>query len=591
MEIKERILRIRESMDQSGVAAYIVPSQDPHLGEYVGEHFKSRQWISGFTGSAGTVVFTSEKAGLWTDGRYYIQAEKQLQGTGIELFRAADIGVPTYTQWLNTELKENDTIGFDGRLFSEAAVEKMEKELMDKSIKINSNLELINPIWIDRPGIPSDEIFIHDTKYCGKSRVEKLFEVRNVMKENGANYYLLSSLDDICWLLNIRGNDVPNNPFVTAYALVGENETFLYISKKKVNSLVEKELMRDGILIKEYDEVYNHVSNLEDSASIILDLSITNFSLAKSINKNMKKVNATNLTTMMKAIKNVVEIENIKDAYIKDGVALVQLFKWIKENVGKITEIDVVKKAEELRKNQPLCVGPSFDSIAGYKENAAMMHYNPYNEEIPRVLKEEGFFLLDSGGQYLNGTTDITRTIALGHITEEEKRDFTLVLQSVIALSTAKFLYGATGSNLDILARKPLWDQGIDYKCGTGHGIGFFSNVHEQPQRFSQVLNNIKLEKGMMLTIEPGVYKEGRHGIRTENTVIVKECEKTEFGQFMCFEELCYVPIDLRGIDHEMLSDFETQWLNNYHAKVFEVLSPYLDEPCLKWLLEETRKI
>ncbi|MEG0774282.1 aminopeptidase P family protein [Clostridium sp.] len=591
MEIKERILRLRESMDQNGVAAYIVPSQDPHLGEYVGEHFKSRQWISGFTGSAGTVVFTSEKAGLWTDGRYYIQAEKQLQGTGIELFRAADIGVPTYTQWLKTELKENDTIGFDGRLFSEAAVEKMEKELMDKSIKINSDLDLINPIWIDRPGIPSDEIFIHDTKYCGKSRVEKLCEVRNVMKENGANYYLLSSLDDICWLLNIRGNDVPNNPFVTAYALVGENETFLYISKKKVNSLVEKELMRDGILIKEYTEVYNNVSNLEDSASIILDFSITNFSLAKSINKNMKKINATNLTTMMKAIKNVVEIENIKDAYIKDGVALVQLFKWIKENVGKITEIDVVKKAEELRKNQPLCVGPSFDSIAGYKENAAMMHYNPYNEENPRVLKEEGFFLLDSGGQYLNGTTDITRTIALGHITQEEKRDFTLVLQSVIALSTAKFLYGATGSNLDILARKPLWDQGLDYKCGTGHGIGFFSNVHEQPQRFSQVLNNIKLEKGMMLTIEPGVYKEGRHGIRTENTVIVLEFEKNEFGQFMCFEEICYVPIDLRAIVPEMLTDFERQWLNNYHTKVFEVLSPYLDEPCLKWLLEETRKI
>lgn len=591
MEIKERISKLRELMVQSNVDAYIVPSQDPHLSEYVGEHFKCRAWISGFTGSAGTAVFTKEKAGLWTDGRYYIQAEKQLKGTGIELFRAAEIGVPSYTQWLQSELKENNIVGFDGMVFSTSFAEKMEKDLWSKGIRINSDLDLISPIWTDRPEIPSDEIFLHHTKYCGKSRNEKVSQVREKMSKSGANYYLVSSLDDICWLLNIRGNDVSNNPFATAYCLVGERETFLFINKNKVNSSVERELMQSNVFVKDYDEIYNSLKELEDTSVIILDYDMVNYSLVESINKKVKKIHRPNLTTRMKAIKNDVEVQNIKDAYIKDGVALVQLFRWIRDNVENITEIDVVKKAEEFRRNQPLSMGPSFDSIAAYKENAAMMHYNPYNEEIPRYLKEEGFFLLDSGGQYLNGTTDITRTISLGKLTDEERRDFTLVLKSVIALSTIKFLYGATGSNLDILARRPLWEYGIDYKCGTGHGIGFFSNVHEQPQRFSQVPNNIKLEKGMMITIEPGVYKEGRHGVRTENTVVVVEDEKTEFGQFMRFEELCYVPIDRSAILPEMLTEFEKEWLNNYHDKVFKTLSPYLDENCKQWLLRETEKL
>lgn len=591
MEIKERISKLRELMVQSNVDAYIVPSQDPHLSEYVGEHFKCRAWISGFTGSAGTAVFTKEKAGLWTDGRYYIQAEKQLKGTGIELFRAAEIGVPSYTQWLQSELKENNIVGFDGMVFSTSFAEKMEKDLWSKGIRINSDLDLISPIWTDRPEIPADEIFLHHTKYCGKSRNEKVSQVREKMSKSGANYYLVSSLDDICWLLNIRGNDVPNNPFATAYCLVGERETFLFINKNKVNSSVERELMQSNVFVKDYDEIYSSLKELEDTSVVILDYDMVNYSLVESINKNVKKIHHPNLTTMMKAIKNDVEVQNIKDAYIKDGVALVQLFRWIRDNVENITEIDVVKKAEEFRRNQPLSMGPSFDSIAAYKENAAMMHYNPYNEEIPRYLKEEGFFLLDSGGQYFNGTTDITRTVSLGKLTDEERRDFTLVLKSVIALSTIKFLYGATGSNLDILARRPLWEYGIDYKCGTGHGIGFFSNVHEQPQRFSQVPNNIKLEKGMMITIEPGVYKEGRHGVRTENTVVVVEDEKTEFGQFMRFEELCYVPIDRSAILPEMLTEFEKEWLNNYHEKVFKTLSPYLDETCKKWLLKETEKL
>lgn len=349
--------------------------------------------------------------------------------------------------------------------------------------------------------------------------------------------------------------------------------------------------MRAGVIVKEYEEIYSFLKAIEDTASVIIDYNNVNYSLVSSVNKDAKKINEPNLTTMIKAIKSQVEVENMKEAYIKDGAALVRLFKWIKENTGTITEVDVVKKAEELRRTEPLCLGPSFDSIAAYRENAAMMHYNPYNEEIPVTLEKQGFFLLDSGGQYLKGTTDITRTIVLGDLTEEEKRDFTLVLKSVIALSTAKFLYGTTGSNLDILARKPLWDEGLDYKCGTGHGIGFLGSVHEMPQRFSQAPNNIKLEKGMVITIEPGVYKEGRHGVRTENTVIVAEGEKTEFGQFMCFEDLCYVPIDLSAVVKEMLTDFEINWLNSYHEKVYELLSPQLDEQCKEWLLNQTRAI
>lgn len=591
MEIKERISKLRALMQKNNIAAYIVPSEDPHLSEYVGEYFKARAWISGFTGSAGTVVFTRDKAGLWTDGRYYIQAEKQLEGSGIELFRAADLNVPTYKQWLKSELKEGDSIAFDGRNFSTSAILNMKKELCSKEIKLNSDLDLISPIWDDRPEIPSDNIFIHEVQYCGKGRGEKITEVRGEMNKNGANYYLLSSLDDICWLLNLRGNDVPNNPFITAFTLVGEKETYLFINRNKVTSLVEEELMKDDIFVKEYNEISSFLDKLEDKASIIFDFNNVNFSLFNNINKNSNKIDHVNLTTLMKAKKNEVEIENIKDAYIKDGVALVQLFKWIKENVKSITEIDVIKKAEVLRKNQPLCVGPSFDSIFAYKENAAMMHYNPFNSKSPRCLKEEGFFLLDSGGQYLNGTTDITRTLVLGELTEENKRDFTLVIKSVIALSTTKFLYGATGSNLDVIARMPLWSNGIDYKCGTGHGVGFFSTVHEAPQRFSQTPNNIKLEKGMIITIEPGVYKTGRYGIRTENTVIVREGEKNEFGQFMYFEDLCFVPIDRKGILVEMLTELEKDWINNYHQKVYEVLSPYLDEACKTWLLKEIENI
>jgi Xaa-Pro aminopeptidase len=522
MVIKERLLKLRELMKKEGISAYIIPSTDAHQSEYVGEHWKCRQWISGFTGSAGTVVVTLDKAGLWTDGRYFIQAEKQLAGTGIDLFKMGELGVPSFSEWIKENLKAGDKTAFDGRVFSMALAKKIEKELRLKGIEVVMNLDFVGDIWRDRPSIPEDKIFIHEVKYTGKSRVEKFDEIREIMKEKGASYYLLASLDDICWLFNIRGRDIPNNPYVTSYAVVGEEKSYLFVDMKKVDDATKEALEKDEVFIREYNEVFVFLEQLGKEDSIIFDENKVNAYLYNSINENAKKIDEYNLTTKLKAVKNVVEIENIKDSYIKDGVALVKFFKWLKENVEKqaITEIDAECKAEEFRREQKLFLEPSFATIAGYKEHAAMMHYKA-NKDTAYVLKPEGLFLIDSGAHFLNGTTDITRTVVLGKLTEEEQIDFTLVLKSVIALSTVKFLYGATGSNLDIIARKPLWDFGLDYKCGTGHGVGYCSNVHEEPQRFSQVPNTIKLEKGMTITIEPGIYKEGLHGVRTENTVLV----------------------------------------------------------------------
>lgn len=494
MVIKERLIKLRELMKNEGISAYIIPSTDAHQSEYVGEYWKSRQWISGFTGSAGTVVVTLDKAGLWTDGRYFIQAEKQLLGTGIDLFKMGESGVPSFSEWIRKSLKSGERVAFDGKVFSMAAAEKLKAELNLKNIEVIMNLDFIGQMWKDRPSIPEDKIFIHQVKYTGKSRTDKFNEVRKIMAEKGASYYLLASLDDICWLFNIRGRDIPSNPYVTSYAVVGEEKCYLFVNMKKVDGKAREELEKDGVLLKEYNEIFKFLGQLENEASIIFDSNKVNAYLYNSINMRVKKIDEYNITTMLKAVKNDVEVENIKMAYIKDGVALVKFFKWLKENVEKqvITEIDAENKAEEFRTQQELFLEPSFATIAGYKEHAAMMHYKA-NSETTYVLKTEGFFLIDSGAHFLNGTTDITRTVSLGKLTEEEKSDFTLVLKSVIALSTAKFLNGATGSNLDIIARIPLWNCGLDYKCGTGHGVGYCSNVHEEPQRFSQVPNTIKL--------------------------------------------------------------------------------------------------
>lgn len=592
MDVKKRIEKLRNLMKENKIDAYIIPSFDAHQSEYVADHWKSRQWITGFTGSAGTVVITLDDAGLWTDGRYYIQAEKQLEGSGIRLFKMADKGVPSYTEWLKNTLKEGSTVGFDGSVFSVDLFKGMEKAFKSKNINIKIEKDLIDEIWEDRPEIPKELVFLHGIKYAGKSRVEKLNKVRSNINTKGANYYLLTSLDDIAWLLNIRGNDVPNNPVVISNVLVGEDKCYLFVDASKVTHDIRLELETDGIKIKGYNEIHQILNQLTIDDSIIFDANKTSISMYNSINTDTTKIEEPNITTALKAIKNEVEIENLRNCQVSDGLAMVKFIKWLKESVNKekITEISAQEMLESFRRQQDLFVEPSFDTIAGYKDHAAMMHYKA-NKETQYTLKDEGFFLVDSGGQYFNGTTDTTRTITLGKLTEEEKRDFTLVLKGHIALSSVKFLEGATGSSLDVLARQPIWEYGLDYKCGTGHGVGFFLNVHEGPQGFRKEPNSVKLEKGMVITNEPGIYKEGKHGIRTENIMLVVEEEKTEFGQFMSFEAITYCPIDLDAIDKDMLTDKEKQWLNDYHKMVYKRLSPYLDEEHKAWLKKETREI
>lgn len=589
MEIVNRLTKLRELMEKHQLHAYIVPSSDPHLSEYVAEHYKSRQWISGFTGSAGTVVITLADAGLWTDGRYYIQAGKQLENTGITLFRAADPNVPSYTQWLKDNLPEGSTVAFDGRVFSAREVKKMKEDFAKENIQLKLNFDLVGELWEGRPLIPAHQIFIHDLKYAGLSRREKLQQLRERMGEKGANSHLLSALDDIAWLLNIRGSDVPHNPVTITHALITDEICYLCIDEAKISNEVRTDLEGDGIQIKGYEEIETLLQKLQPEDKILLDPSLVNSRLYYSINPQTVKIEEKNPTILLKAVKNDIELENMKKVNILDGVAMVKFIKWLKSTVGKekITELTAEATLEEFRRESEECVDISFDTISAYKDHAAMMHYKASTESA-YTLQPEGLYLVDSGGQYYGGTTDITRTISLGPLTDEEKRDFTLVLKGHIALSSVKFLYGATGSNLDVLARQPIWKYGMDYKCGTGHGVGIFLNVHEGPQRFSQTPNTDKLEAGMIITNEPGIYKEGNHGIRTENMLVVVKDEETESGQFLIFEPITYCPIDLDAIDHSLLNSEEENWLKEYHEMVYNKLESYLNEEERAWLTKET---
>jgi len=592
MNVNERISSLRKLMAERGIDAYIVPTYDPHQSEYVGEHWKTRVWMSGFTGSAGTFVVTKDVAALWTDGRYFIQAGNQLKGSEVKLFKMGIPGVPSYMEWLKENLANGATLGFDGKVFPQSDVKQMEEKLSFKEIKYIYKYDLVGEIWADRPELPKDKVFVLDVKYAGKTPAEKLEEVRKEMKKLDSDYYLLGSLDDIAWIYNIRGNDVACNPVVTSYALISLDSAWLFVDKRKVTKEVENYLNSNGIEVQGYDDVRKYVEGIKKGSRVFVDPSRVNKWLYDGIPSECKIVEGMNITTMLKAVKNDVEIKNLKNAYIKDGVALVKFLYWLDENLGKVkmSEMSVSDKLEEYRKEQENYVEPSFDTIAAYKDHAPMMHYEA-TKESDYELSREGMLLIDSGGQYLDGTTDITRTIVLGPITEEEKRDFTLTLKGHINLAKARFLYGATGSNLDVLARFPLWQEGIDYKCGTGHGVGFFLNVHEGPHRMSLAPNNVKLEKGMVITNEPGVYKEGKHGIRLENDLVVAKDISTDSGQFMKFEVISFCPLDLDGIDVKLLTEDEREWLNNYHEEVYSKLSPYLDDSEKEWLRKETRRI
>ncbi len=591
MRTFEKIEKLREIMKKENIDYYVVPSGDFHQSEYVAEHFKSRAYITGFTGSAGTALIGREKGILWTDGRYFIQAEQQLKDSGIELYKMRIPGWPTLHEWLMENMKSGETVSFDGRLFSANEYKEFKKIKDKKDINIVMNKDLIEEIWNDKPELPKEKAFLHDIKYCGKSAKEKIEEVRVEMKKMGAQSYIISSLDDIAWLYNIRGNDVKDTPVVLAYAIVNEEKATLYIDKNKLSNEDQIKLNNEGIKIDEYNNIFEDVKDIKNS--VILDPNKVSGYIYTLINENVEVIEELNITTKLKAIKNSIEIENLKRCQIKDGVAMVRFLKWLKENVGKenITEFTVADKLLEFRSKGDLFVEESFGTIAGYKDHAAMMHYSA-TDESAYELKQEGILLVDSGGQYLDGTTDITRSFILGKLTDEEKKDFTLVLKSHINLMKAKFLKGTTGSNLDVLARTILWDEGMDYKCGTGHGVGFFLSVHEGPQSIRPVPNTVVLEPGMILTNEPGVYKEGKHGIRTENVMLVtNDIETAEGGEFYKFEVMSYCPMDIEGIDESLLTEAERKWLNTYHAETYAKLSPYLNDEEKNFLKNSTREI
>lgn len=587
----KRLKMIRDVMKKRGIDYYIIPSSDYHQSEYVSGYFKGREFISGFTGSAGTLLIGLDDAYLWTDGRYFIQAENELNGSGISLMKMRVPGYPTIDEWIRDNVKSEETLGFDGGVFSVNQYKKFLEISRLNNFKISMENDLLNEVWITRGGLPKNKVFIHEEIYCGKSTSKKLEEVKINMKEQKAENYIISSLDDIAWLCNIRGNDIEFNPVALAYVILNEGYANLYIDKDKIDTEIENKLKSEGVNIYDYNDIEGHVKLIKGTT--IIDGSKLNAKVYSCLNENVKVIDEVNITTKLKAIKNDVEIANTKKSQIRDGVAMVKFIKWLKESLGreKVTELSVGKKLSSIRAEGKDYKGDSFNTIAGYKEHAAMMHYSA-TEATNYEIKEEGMLLVDSGAQYLDGTTDITRTFILGPITDEEKTDFTLVLKGHISLSTARFLKGTTGVNLDVLARRPLWNYGIDYKCGTGHGIGFFLNVHEGPQGIRLEGNTTVLEPGMIITNEPGVYKEGKHGIRTENTLlVVKDIISEEFGEFYKFETISYCPIDLNGIDANMLTSEEKEWLNNYHNTVFEKLSPYLNEEEVKFLKEETREI
>lgn len=591
MKVTERLEKLRKIMNDKGIDYYIIPSEDAHQSEYVCEHYRGRAYMSGFTGSAGTLLVGLENAILWTDGRYFIQALEELNGSGIEMFKMRIPGWPSLLEWIKENAKAGETIAFDGKVFSVGEYKDFKKLEEENNLNIKIDEDLLDEVWKERPSLPKEKAFLHEVKYCGKSAKEKLREVREEMKKLGANNYIIASLDDIAWLYNIRGNDVKCNPVVLSYALVKENEAYLYVDKSKFTSKMEEELLNEGVTLKSYKKIGEDISNLE--GKILIDPNKISAYLYECIKDKNNIVEFGNITTKFKAIKNEVELDNLRKCQVRDGVAMVKFMKWLKDNIGKIeiSEISASDKLEELRSLDKLFKGISFETIAGNKEHGAMMHYSA-TPESDYTLEPRGFLLIDSGGQYLDGTTDITRTFVLGELTEEERKDYTLVLKGHIGLMRAKFLKGATGSALDIKAREPLWNEGIDYKCGTGHGVGFFLNVHEGPQSISPVPNKVALEPGMIITNEPGIYREGKHGIRTENTmVVVKDTYSEEFGEFYKFDTISLCPIDLEGLDISLLNEEEKAWLNNYHKKVYDLLSPYLDEEEKEFLKNETRAI
>lgn len=595
--IAERIAALRAEMKKRNIDMYIVPTSDFHESEYVGDYFKARKYITGFTGSAGTAVITMTEAGLWTDGRYFIQAEKQLSGTPVTLFKMGEEGVPTVKEYVEKNLKEGACLGFDGRVINAADGASYEEIVKKKQGTVYVTEDLVGIIWKDRPQLPMNPVFILEEKYAGESTKSKLSRIREKMQEKQTGIHILTSLYDIAWLFNIRGGDIACVPVVLSFAAVTMQEAYWFIHEEVLDDKLKAYCKENNIIIRPYEAIYDYAGEITEEEAVLLDKNIVNYRICHSLKEKVTVVSESNPTELMKAVKNETELNNIRNAHIKDGVAFTKFMYWLKTNIGKmkITEISASDYLEERRREQELFVDLSFETISAYGANAAMMHYCA-TPESDAELKPEGFLLVDSGGHYLDGSTDITRTMALGTLTEEEKFHFTTVCRSNLNLAAAKFLYGCRGTNLDILSRGPLWNLGLDYKCGTGHGIGYLLNVHEGPNGFRWKIvpernDSCVMEAGMVTTDEPGVYLEGKYGIRTENELICKKAEKNEYGQFMEFETITYAPIDLDAILPEEMTGTERKLLNDYHKMVYEKISPYLEPEEKEWLKEYTRAI
>ena len=589
--IKERMHALRMTFPPNYIKAFIIPSTDPHLSEYVAPHWMSREWISGFTGSAGTVVVLMNEAGLWTDSRYFLQAAKELEGSGITLYKEMLPETPSITKYLSQKLKPGESVSIDGKMFSVQQVEQMKEELAAYSLQVDLFGDPLKRIWRDRPSIPNSPAFVYDIEYAGKSCEEKVAAIRAELTKKGAYALFLSALDEIAWTLNLRGNDVHCNPVVVSYLLITQDDVIYFISPEKVTKEVNEYLKEQHVKLKNYDEVETYL-NTFTGRNILIDPKKTNFAIYSAINPKCNIIRGESPVALLKAIRNEQEIAGIHAAMQRDGVALVKFLKWLEEAVpsGKETELSVDRKLHEFRAAQPLYMGESFDTIAGYKEHGAIVHYSATPEsDVP--LQPKGFLLLDSGAQYLDGTTDITRTIALGEQTEEEKTDYTLILKGHIALAMAKFPVGTRGAQLDVLARMPIWKYGMNFLHGTGHGVGHFLSVHEGPQSIRMNENPVVLQPGMVTSNEPGVYKAGSHGIRTENLTLVCKDKEGMFGDYLKFETITLCPICKKGIVKEMLTNEEIEWLNNYHQIVYEKLSPNLNEEEKVWLQEATASI
>ena len=606
--IRDRLDALRKLMKERGMDAYMIPTADFHESEYVGEHFKCREYMTGFTGSAGTALITMDEACLWVDGRYYVQAAAQLKDSTVTMMKMGQEGVPSLRAYLEDKMPEGGCLGFDGRVVNAAEGLALEEMLRERGARISYGEDLAGMIWQERPELSAEPAWVLDERYAGKSALDKIADVREAMEKAHASVHVLTSLDDIAWLLNIRGNDILYNPVVLSYALVTMDQLYLFVNSSvlegKAYPYLEDEkgisvreyLERTGVTVMPYDGVYDMVEGLKNE-KVLLEKCRINYAVYRLIDGSNKVIDRINPTASMKAVKNDVEIENEKRAHIKDGVAMTKFIYWLKKNTGRIPmdEISVSDYLGKLRMDQEGCIGLSFATISAYGAHGAMCHYSATPESsIP--LEPRGLYLIDSGGQYYEGTTDITRTIAMGPVTDEEKEHFTLVLMSMLRLGDVKFLHGCRGLSLDYAAREPLWRRGINYEHGTGHGVSYLSSVHERPNgiRFKMVperQDNAVMEAGMITSDEPGVYIEGSHGIRTENLVLCVEDEKNEYGQFLRFEYLTYVPIDLEVIDREIMSERDVELLNRYHEQVYEKISPYLDEDERVWLAEATRAV